>query len=216
MNLNEKLLLLRKTSKKTQLEVAEKLNVSQSAVSAFESGRKTPSFETTKKIIDIYHVTINYLIWNEHRWGLPEYLTDFRLKANLSREELAEKSNTFAEEILLMETGILGLPDAEHINSVGKALGIDDFYGFLKDKDALYARATGFDRNEDYFEEYDALTLINEEMKKEADATVVLKEMSNLYTVLYGLKETYYKDRLLTPTEVSKIRRIVDIILEEE
>ena len=52
---------LRKARKLTQLELAEKLNYSDKAVSKWEQGATTPDIETLKKLCDFYGVTLDYL-----------------------------------------------------------------------------------------------------------------------------------------------------------
>ena len=52
---------LRKARKLTQLELAEKLNYSDKAVSKWEQGATTPDIETLKQLCDFYGVTLDYL-----------------------------------------------------------------------------------------------------------------------------------------------------------
>ena len=56
---------LRTSGKMTQLELAEKLNYSDKAVSKWERGESIPDVVTLKAIADIFEVTVDYLI-NEH------------------------------------------------------------------------------------------------------------------------------------------------------
>ena len=53
---------LRKARKLTQLELAEKLNYSDKAVSKWEQGATTPDIETLKQLCDFYGVTLDYLV----------------------------------------------------------------------------------------------------------------------------------------------------------
>ena len=52
---------LRKKRKLTQLELAEKMNYSDKAVSKWEQGSTTPDIETLKQLCDFYGVTLDYL-----------------------------------------------------------------------------------------------------------------------------------------------------------
>lgn len=52
------LIKLRKQNKLTQVELSEKLNYSDKAVSRWESGEVTPDIETLNKIADVYNVDI--------------------------------------------------------------------------------------------------------------------------------------------------------------
>lgn len=62
MKLEEKLVLLRKQRGLTQLELAEKINVSRQAVSRWESGETTPSRENLKALSGLYCVTIDSML----------------------------------------------------------------------------------------------------------------------------------------------------------
>ncbi len=52
---------LRKKNKLTQIELAEKFNYSDKAVSKWEQGATLPDIETLKQLCDFYGVTIDYL-----------------------------------------------------------------------------------------------------------------------------------------------------------
>ena len=56
------LVKLRKNAGYTQLELAEKLNYSDKAVSKWERAESLPDVETLKRIADLYHVTIDSLV----------------------------------------------------------------------------------------------------------------------------------------------------------
>ena len=60
--LSKKLKLLRQQNKLSQSEVARRINVASSAVSAYEADEICPSLETLVKIADLYHVSIDYLL----------------------------------------------------------------------------------------------------------------------------------------------------------
>lgn len=75
---------LRTEHNMTQQELAERLNVSQSAVYYWENGKREPNLDMLFKISDVFHVGVDELI------GLPE------APETLSAEEiqqLAEESN---------------------------------------------------------------------------------------------------------------------------
>ena len=57
---------LRKELKLTQLELAEKLNYSDKAVSKWENGESTPSVDVLKKLSEIYGVSVDYLMTEDH------------------------------------------------------------------------------------------------------------------------------------------------------
>ena len=60
--LSKKLTLLRQQNKLSQSEVARRLNISSSAVSAFEAEQISPSLETLVKLANLYHVSTDYLL----------------------------------------------------------------------------------------------------------------------------------------------------------
>ena len=65
MNLQDKLVTLRKESKLTQLKVAEELNVSRQTISRWESGLAVPSTDNLKSLSKLYHVPVDYLLHDE-------------------------------------------------------------------------------------------------------------------------------------------------------
>ena len=69
------LIKLRKQNKLTQIELAEKLNYSDKAVSRWENGEVTPDVETLNKIAEIYNVNISALFEENLDVGEIEKLT---------------------------------------------------------------------------------------------------------------------------------------------
>lgn len=61
-SLSERLKLLRKGRKLTQDELADRLGLTKSAISKFETGNSAPSFETLKKVAALYRVSTDYLL----------------------------------------------------------------------------------------------------------------------------------------------------------
>lgn len=72
MEFNEKLQKLRASQNLTQEELAEKLFVSRTAVSKWESGRGYPSIDSLKVIAKFFHVSIDELICQEEMLSLAE------------------------------------------------------------------------------------------------------------------------------------------------
>lgn len=62
MNLPAKLASLRKQKGLTQMDLAEKLNVSRQAISRWEVGAAVPSTENLKVLSDLYGVSVDYLL----------------------------------------------------------------------------------------------------------------------------------------------------------
>lgn len=65
MSLAEKLVILRKQKGLTQMDLAEKLNVSRQAVSRWEVGAAVPSTDNLKILGELYGVQIDYLLNGE-------------------------------------------------------------------------------------------------------------------------------------------------------
>lgn len=72
MEFNEKLQLLRKQNNMTQEQLAEKLFVSRTAVSKWESGKGYPNIESLKCISTLFSVSIDELLSSEELMDLAE------------------------------------------------------------------------------------------------------------------------------------------------
>ncbi len=57
---------LRRAAEMTQFELAERLNYSDKAVSKWERGESVPDIAVLKNIADIFSVTVDYLLEEEH------------------------------------------------------------------------------------------------------------------------------------------------------
>lgn len=94
MEFSERLKKLRKDSGFTQVDVAEKLGISQPAYASWERGIKKPTQENLVKIAQILNVSIDYLVGNSDE-NLKEDELDnvellFRINSNgLTEEEKA-------------------------------------------------------------------------------------------------------------------------------
>ena len=72
MEFNEKLQELRKRKGLTQEELAEKLYVSRTAVSKWESGRGYPSIDSLKAIAKFFSVTVEELLSSKEMLTMVE------------------------------------------------------------------------------------------------------------------------------------------------
>ena len=62
----QKLVALRKGNSMTQIELAEKLDYSDKAISKWERGESLPSVVVLKRIADVFGVTVDYFIYDVH------------------------------------------------------------------------------------------------------------------------------------------------------
>jgi len=71
----ENIVQLRRSRGMTQIELAEKLNYSDKAVSKWERGESVPDIGVLKTVADLFGVTVDYLITAEHE-NEPEDATE--------------------------------------------------------------------------------------------------------------------------------------------
>ena len=81
MEFNEKLQALRKQKGLTQEELAEKLYVSRTAVSKWESGRGYPNIDSLKAISKFFGITIDELMSGDELLNIAEEDTKFKERA---------------------------------------------------------------------------------------------------------------------------------------
>ena len=79
----ENLIELRKANKLTQLELAEKLNYSDKAISKWERGESLPDILILKQLADMYGVDVDYI--------LTHHSEDVKAKYRMPRPELNNK-----------------------------------------------------------------------------------------------------------------------------
>ncbi len=72
-NFSQNLINLRKAKNLTQLQLAEKLNYSDKAISKWEVGTTLPDVETISHIADFFGITVNDLIYAKKRNVLKEF-----------------------------------------------------------------------------------------------------------------------------------------------
>lgn len=92
MEFSERLKDLRKQAGLTQVDVAEKLGISQPAYASWERGAKKPTQENLVKIAQILNVSVDYLVGNSNENIKDDELDNvellFRMNSNgLTKEE---------------------------------------------------------------------------------------------------------------------------------
>lgn len=70
VNMGDRLKSLRTKNRLTQSQVAQRLGVAGSAVSAYESGSRYPSYSTLIRLARMYHVSTDYLLGITPRRGV--------------------------------------------------------------------------------------------------------------------------------------------------
>ena len=73
----ENLTNLRKANKITQLELAEKLNYSDKAISKWERGESLPDVVTLKQLADMYGVSVDYILNKQTEETVAKYRIPF-------------------------------------------------------------------------------------------------------------------------------------------
>lgn len=89
MNINEKILLLRKKEGLSQEGLAEKLNVTRQTVSKWELGQTTPDIQQAKNISKIFKISL-------------DDLTDNKLEFELTKNSNNILQNLIGKECLLL------------------------------------------------------------------------------------------------------------------
>ena len=70
---SEMLIRLRKSEGLSQQELSEKLSVSRSAISMYESGKREPDYETLEEIADFFNVNMSTLLGKDEGAEIREY-----------------------------------------------------------------------------------------------------------------------------------------------
>lgn len=115
MSLAEKLVYLRKQKGLTQMELAEKLNVSRQAISRWEVGAAIPSTDNLMVLSVLYGVPIDYLLNND-----AEDCCISSKEDQVGHEEKNRKKYVFLSVIIAAITIILILVFSCIISNLGK------------------------------------------------------------------------------------------------
>ena len=99
MEFSERLKNLRKQAHLTQVDVAEKLGISQPAYASWESGAKKPTQDNLVKIAQVLNVSVDYLVGNseEESDDLDNIELLFRMN---SRGMTDEEKAVFKKELI--------------------------------------------------------------------------------------------------------------------
>ena len=101
MEFSERLKNLRKQAHLTQVDVAEKLGISQPAYASWERGVKKPTQENLVKIAQILNVTIDYLVGNSDENLKEEELDNVELLFRMNSNGLTEEEKAIFKKELI-------------------------------------------------------------------------------------------------------------------
>lgn len=79
---------LRQNHKMTQIELAEKLNYSDKAVSKWERGESVPDISVLKQIADLFGVTVDYLLQESHEAEAVQQASDVAAPAGQRNQKV--------------------------------------------------------------------------------------------------------------------------------
>ena len=99
MEFSERLKDLRKQAELTQVDVAEKLGISQPAYASWERGLKKPTQENLVKIAQILNVSVDYLVGNSEEKA--DELDNIELLFRMNSKGLTEEEkDIFRKELI--------------------------------------------------------------------------------------------------------------------
>lgn len=119
MNIGENIKQFRKNKKITQKELAEKIGVTDSAITKYEKGDREPNIETLNKIATALGVTINDLVKNEEKASNKNSI-GIRF---LDRSKLPDEKEQIVKVVEEMY---------EFINATGDENQLEEFYDLVQ------------------------------------------------------------------------------------
>lgn len=126
-NIGERIIKLRKEKGLTQSQLAEKLNISNKAVSKWESGKGDPSIEMLFLLSDCFNCSIDYLIRGK------DYIIVKTVKNN-SKEEVSYAQEVFDKALSIVKTKVSAISFDVWLSSI-KVAGLEQ--GFLPNEFCL-------------------------------------------------------------------------------
>lgn len=181
------------------IEVLERnfdLKINRGMVSRWENGKATPRQENIKALSTCLCVSTDFL---SGRNSFGNTLLYLRLVNRMTVKELSEKSRVPEKKITLVETEIGYLTELE-LKRVGQALNITDLRSYVIKEEGVSEPITR--------EEHDLLF---------SNAKTDFYKRTDLHFILSVLdKEVYYDDRLLSSNERYKIKKIIEILLNDD
>ena len=99
MEFSERLKELRKKANFTQVEVAEKLGISQPAYASWERGAKKPTQENLVKIAQVLNVSVDYLVGNTE--NKSDELDNIELLFRMNSKGLTDEEKSVLKKELI-------------------------------------------------------------------------------------------------------------------
>lgn len=99
MEFSERLKKLRKQAQLTQVDVAEKLGISQPAYASWERGIKKPTQENLVKIAQILNVSVDYLVGNSD--NTEDELDNIELLFRMNSKGLTDEEKVIFKKELI-------------------------------------------------------------------------------------------------------------------
>lgn len=172
-NIMTKLEYYRTTAGLSQLELAEKLGMSQQRISAYELGKRQPDLDTLKLFSDFFGITSDELLGmeqnNEEENALNKIFIDKISKLleenNFTQRELAQKINVTEVTISRYLSGERR-PRIEIVNKIADVFNVSIDYLFGKKNLVIGSQNEDFEL---FFRKYMSL---NSEHKKALDLTI--------------------------------------------
>ena len=96
--ISKRIKIARKSSKLTQAELAEKINISTNAVAKLENNLTTASAQTLINIANVLNIDINYLLLNESKINEEKTNVDIFLESLIC--ELSKKDKEFVIHVI--------------------------------------------------------------------------------------------------------------------
>lgn len=101
MEFSERLKKLRKDAGLTQVDVANKLGISQPAYASWERGIKKPTQDNLVKLSKILYVSVDYLLGNTENKQTSDVLENIELLFRMNSEGLTEDEKAvFKKELI--------------------------------------------------------------------------------------------------------------------
>lgn len=131
LNIGENIKALRKAKNMTQVQLAERVNITKATVSSYENSLRAPSYEVLIRIAQIFHVTTDNLLGFSNRYSLDISGLSLRQR-NLVNEIVQlynwqnEKYKELADSDSIISKAIaLGIVNTFEIEEYKKSQGIE-------------------------------------------------------------------------------------------